>query len=100
MDKIYRALQFVRLLDEQGNLSLTNIALMGVLARLLMSPTIDVESLLSFAAAMVGYQVKRFAAGFTGTPAGDEVEELRKAVDSLKTKTSALELGQQINGRR
>jgi hypothetical protein len=94
-DNLLRALQVLRVLDEQKNLSLTNIALVAVLGRLLAAPEVDIESLLTFVAAMFSYQVKRFAAGFTGSPAEDEVTELRKAVDSLKTKTVALELGQQ-----
>jgi len=101
MDKVYRVLQFLRVVDAESNLSITNIALMAALVRILMMSEVDTASLLAFVATLVGYQVKRVAAGFSGgTNAVDEVTELRKAIDSLKTKTSALELGSQINGRR
>lgn len=95
MDRVYRVLQFLRIVDDQRNLSLTNIALMAVLARLLVSPTIDMESLLGLVATLVSYQAKRVVAGVAGTPAADEAEELKKIVETLQTKVTAMELGQQ-----
>jgi len=92
--KLIKTLQVLRLLDGDANLSITNIALLATLARLLTMPAVDTASLLTFVATLVGYQVKRFAAQTTGTEIPDEVAELKKAIDSLKTKTAALEMGQ------
>lgn len=94
MEKVYRALQFLRLIDDQRNLSLTNIALIGALVRALAMPNIDTPSLMAFLATLVGYQVRRVASGITGgAAASDETEELKAMIKSLQTKTTALELG-------
>lgn len=84
--------RFFRLLDANNDLSLTNIALVAVLVRILMMPAVDIENLAMFAATLIGYQVKRFAAGATGAPEVDEVGELRKAIETLQTKVTAQEM--------
>jgi hypothetical protein len=87
--KVMRALRFLRLVDDQNNISLTNIALILVLAHLLRQPTVSLQDLLTFCGAMIGYQVKRFASGTVVTPE-QEADDLRKEIESLKTAVTAL----------
>lgn len=91
--KVVRTLQIARVLDESGNLSLTNIALVAVLARTLMIPQLTVHDLATFLAVVVGYQVKRFAQP-VGAP--DDTAALKAAVADLQTKTTALQLNGQL----
>lgn len=98
LSKIQRAAQFIRLTDETGNLSLTNIALGAILTRLLSLPTIDTESLITFVVALVGYQIKRGISTFAGQQVDTTANaDLAAAVASLQTKMVALQLGQKLN---
>lgn len=98
IDKIQRAAQFVRLTDESGNLSITNIAVVAVLSRMISLPTIDAESLITFVVALVGYQVKRGIASFAGQQTDTTANaDLAAAVASLQTKVTAIQLGQRLN---
>jgi len=92
--KVQQAAQFLRLTDEQGNLSITNLALMAVLGKLMFAPQLATADLLAFVASMVGYNVKRFVVNPTAAITEDTAE-LRKAVESLQTKIVGLQMGQQ-----
>lgn len=94
MEKLLRATQFLRLTDEQGNLSITNLALIAVLVKLVATPQLPVAELLAFVASMVGYNVKRFVVN-PGATLSEDTVELRKAVESLQTKVTGLQMGQQ-----
>lgn len=95
--QVVRALQVVRVLDMQGNISLTNIALVAVLIRTLMIPQLSVHDLLTFLAAIFSYQVKRFA---EPASAPEDMQPLKDAVATLQTKVSALQMGQQLTSKR
>jgi hypothetical protein len=92
LDKIKPTLTFLRLTDEQGNLSLTNLALMLTLIKVLTSPGVELPELLTFVATIVGYQAKRY---MTGTPATatEDAEQVKAAIEALQTKVSALQVG-------
>lgn len=94
MDKVFSVLRFLRVTDEHDRLSLTNLALAGSLVSMLLRPEVAVADIAAFAASVVGYSVKRFAAG--GGTAEQDTEALAKAVASLETKVSGLQLGQQL----
>lgn len=91
---ILRALRFARITDEQDNLSLTNIAMIVTLVVVLQRPELSLTDIGTFIAALVGYQVKRFAA--TGDTAPNDSEELKKAIEQLQSKVVALQIGSQI----
>lgn len=97
MEKLIRTLQFFRVVDESGNLSLTNIALVVVLVSLVNRPELSVADIGSLVAAIAGYQFKRWMQ--PDAPAEDQ-SELSDALKSLQTKVAALEMGQQINRKR
>lgn len=94
---IKRVAQFLRITDDNGNVSITNIALVAVLVKLMLTPQLATADLLAFVASMVGYNVKRFAVNPNAT-AEDDTEELRKAVESLQTKVVGLQM--QGQGRK
>ena len=88
--KLLRVLEFLRLTDERQNLSLTNIAMVVAVVYLIQRPELTVQDLLAFAAALAGYQFKRWVQPNT-TPA-DEAEDLRKAIADLQTKVTAMQV--------
>ncbi len=96
-DKILRALQFLRVVDESNNLSLTNIALVSTLVVVLQRPELAIGDIATFIATVAGYQVKRFLTG--GTAPVAETDELKAAIESLQTKISGIQMAQQ-NMRR
>lgn len=90
-EQITRAAEFLRIIDAQGNLSLTNIALMAALIRTLMLPQLSIHDLLTFLGTVAAYQFKKFAQP-PGVP--DSSTELQTAVADLQGKVTALQLGQ------
>lgn len=94
MDKLFRVLQFFRVTDESGNLSLTNIALVSTLVVVLRRPELQIADIATFVATVAGYQVKRFLTG--GATPATEAEDLKAVVESLQTKVSALMMDKQI----
>lgn len=95
LEKIQRVAQFMRVTDENGNISITNLALVAVLVKLLLTPQLATADLLAFLASMVGYNVKRFVAN-PNAAASEDTEELRKAVESLQTKVVGLQMQGQV----
>lgn len=87
-----RVLRFLRVTDEQNNLSLTNLALVIALVHVLRQPGIELHDLLAFVATIVGYQVKRFAAN-PNQPVSDPSEEVKEAIKTLEGKVAALQVG-------
>ena len=94
--RIIRALQFLRIMDMQGNLSLTNLCLMAALVRALMLPQVTLPDLALFIGSIVSYQAKRWMQPTTTDASAD----LQAAVAALQTKVTALQLSNQQTGRR
>lgn len=95
-EQLLRAFRFLRITDDQNNLSLTNLALVAVLGRLMTLPGLETMDLLTFVATLVGYQVKRVVSGTSPSPATDTAE-LKAAMQVLETKISALQVGKVLN---
>jgi hypothetical protein len=96
MNNIKQFLKFIRVVDEQGNLSLTNLALLAALYNVAVSTEISTSELLVFIGTIVGYQVKRFAGAPTAsTPA--EILEIQEAVKKLETKVAAVQVARMLN---
>jgi len=83
--------RFLRLSDDQDRLSLTNIAIMLTLGRLLFVDQVSIEALGTFLTAAVGYNVKRFAPK-DDSPEETEVATMRKELDRLTTAVSAMQM--------
>jgi len=95
MDKLVRTLQFLRLIDADNNLSLTNLAVMLTLVSVLLKGPASVEDLGMFIATLVSYQVKRWVSQQAPT-AGDDLKTLQEAVSKLQSSVTAVQLGQTI----
>lgn len=91
MEKLLRTLKFLRITDENGDLSLTNIALVIVLVHLLNRPELSLNDLLTFGGALIGYHVKRFVSG-APVSAEDDKAKLQAEIDAIKTKVAGLQL--------
>lgn len=60
MSWIKKAFSFVRLLDEDGKLSLTNTAIFVILFKLITNPTCDLGSAISLVTVLANYGWKRW----------------------------------------
>ena len=56
---INKALKYLRINDEKGLVSLTNIAMILVIYKIAMTPAVSFEDITALAIAVMGYQVKR-----------------------------------------
>ena len=54
-----KALTYLRINDEKNRLSLTNIAMIIVLYKLMVTPTLNFEDITALAIGVMGYQIKR-----------------------------------------
>src|SRR5688572_26794815 len=83
-----RVLTFLRLVDENGNLSLTNIAVIVSLVKLAMTPTVSMTDTGALLVSVLNYAYKRFSqapdADDDGIP--DAVEANTKAIEDLSSK--------------
>ena len=91
--QVLRALQFLRIVDEKNNLSITNLAIMITLGAMLMRPEIQAMDIGALVAALVAYQAKRFTGAATPET---EAEDIKKIVADLQSKVVALQIGNQM----
>ena len=91
MDKIMQILRFARVIDSEGNVSISNIALAVTLARLVLAPATTIPDLLAFLGTVANYSIRR---AITQQPIdrNDEVAMLKDAVANLQTKVTTLQL--------
>lgn len=90
--QIARALRFLRITDENGDLSLTNVAMFAALYNIATNPGINMNDLLMFGASIAGYQIKRFS-GAPTAQTKEEVAFLNEQIKALETKVTALQVG-------
>ena len=93
MDKVIQILRFCRIVDAEGNISLSNIAMAATLVKLLISPAIAIPDLLAFLGTVANYSVRR---AITQQPVSrvDEVAMLKDAISTLQTKVTTLQMKQ------
>lgn len=91
--QILRALRFLRITDEQDNLSITNIAIVATLIVALNRPELSVTDIGAFVAALAAYQLKKFSGQVKPET---ESEDIKKIVSDLQAKVVALQLGGQL----
>jgi hypothetical protein len=92
-DKIKSVLAFLRITDETGNLSLTNLALVVSTVAMMLRPEVAVTDAATFVATVIGYQFKRYVGG--NAPV-NESEALTKAIAALETKVTAMQMANQL----
>lgn len=96
--KVISFLRFFRLVDDDGQLSLTNLAAIGALINLLTCQQAGIEQVGAFVASLVSYQFKRYVVGQPST-AADDVVVLKEQLAKLQTSVTAIQLGNKITGR-
>lgn len=97
--KVVKFLKVIRVLDSDGNLSITNLAVVAALYNLMTCHDMSVEAVGTFLAALVGYNVKRFAKP-SNTPEADEMEALKEALHKLETSVTAIKMANSPTRRR
>ena len=86
-NKVLKTLAFFRLLDEAGQLSITNIAVILVLIKLGLTKTVDLGSAATLLTVISSYHFKRYLGGLVQDPAPkDEVNDLRSQLNQIKLK--------------
>lgn len=77
----------LRILDENGTLSLTNIALMAAVAKACISPTTSIAEWLTIAATLGSYQFKRWhGSKQTDQEAFDDrIKQLESHISAIKS---------------
>lgn len=58
-DGLNKALKYLRINDEKGLISLTNIAMMLVIYKISVTPAVSFQDITALAVAVLGYQAKR-----------------------------------------
>lgn len=82
-DKALNVLNFCRLIDEHGTLSLTNIAVIIVLGKVAIAPTTDLEGMAALLTAISAYNFKRWLSS-RAKPAGvDRLKELEEKLNRI-----------------
>jgi len=88
---IERALKFLRITDEKGNLSLTNLALLAALYNIATNTAAQTTDLLMFVASIAGYQAKRY---ISGEP--EDSATVAEKIKEMETKITALQIGRML----
>lgn len=83
MEKLKQALSFLNVLDSEGKLSITNIAVIIVLVKLAIAPTVSITEAGTLLVALSNYAYKRFTNQKTDIP---EADPLRPEVDAISAK--------------
>ena len=99
MSKIRRPLGFINLLDLQGNLSLTNMALLLTLINALVNHTSPFSSSFLFVVAVANYIHKRKETNAIPkeNPSQDQINALGTRLDEMSRQLTALSLKSGMN---
>lgn len=82
---------FLRLVDEQGRLSITNLTIYLMLAKILSAPQVAVPELAAFVTSLASYQVKRFINGYVSNEP-NELADLKEQLSKLQTTVTSVQL--------
>lgn len=89
-----KVLEFFNLLDNQGKLSITNLAVIVVLSKLIMAPAAGLTEAVTLLIALVNYGHKRMVNNKTvkSEPTADKSEEINQEIEKLKSQLAALNI--------
>lgn len=100
-----RPLQFLRILDEQQNLSITNLSILGLLIKVLTEPSPPASDIICLSLAIANYLGKKILAHFQSKvqkpsynteSMSKQLEVLTTQVEDQKNKISSLSLNASI----
>lgn len=94
MTKALRILRFLRLTDEDDNLSLSNLTLIFAVIYMAFHSDTSMTDVAALFGAIGGYQIKRFIKPAQNT---QDVTEVKEAVERLETSVTALQMGSQYD---
>jgi hypothetical protein len=98
MDQIFKILSFCRLIDDDGRLSLTNLATICAIINLLFCQQVGFEQVGAFVASLVSYQFKRYVSGQPASGA-EELAALKEQVGKLQTSVTSVQLSSGMKPR-
>jgi len=90
-----KVLQFFRFIDENGDLSLTNIAVIAALINVALQFDVDVYDVVALGITLASYQFKRVVAG-KQKPPEDKIAELAEKLRSLESKFAAVMMSKKL----
>jgi hypothetical protein len=85
MKVVYKILRFFNLVDKGNNLSITNIALVVVLTKIVIAPSFSIEECGVLMLALLNYAHKRHEAAKTDRSMFQSIDELKADVESYKS---------------
>ena len=90
-DKALRVLRFLRIIDVNNDLSITQLSVLFTLGYILTREHVQLQDLAVFVSSVIGYQIRRIG---TGKPvnSADEAVSLQEALGKLETKVTALQM--------
>lgn len=87
MTRLTKIANFFRLLDENGLLSLTNVAVMLVLVKIAIAKTCDISSMTMLLTALSGYNLKRYMKTKESKRLPeDDINDIKSQLNSIKMK--------------
>lgn len=91
MQSVTKLLRGLRLTDEDGSLSLTSVALLVVLVKTAMAPSMSMEDVGLFLAAVSQYSAKKYFKGKAqAADTSESVASLGQSVQALSTELTSL----------
>lgn len=86
MNRFLTILTFFRLVDEQKQLSISNIAVMLLLGKIMLDPTLNLSGVAAILTALSAYNYKRYLSSVKPNTQLDKLEELDEKVSRIEFK--------------
>ena len=94
-----KVLNFLRLTDEQGRISLSNLAIYLMLGKVLVTPQLALPDVGAFLAALASYQMKRFMNNERPDEAAD-MQALKEQLGKLQSSVVAVQMANGMKPRQ
>jgi hypothetical protein len=91
-----KALTFLRLIDENGELSLTNLAVIAALINVALQFDVDVYDVVALGITLASYQFKRTVLPKKAAPK-EELQKLQDQMAQLESKLTAIVMGRKLS---
>lgn len=91
MPSMQQVLTFFNMTDREGNLSITNIAMIVLIAKIALAPAVSIAEVAAFFIALLNYSHKRYEASKAANAEVVTIDESRAAVSEMATKLTEIE---------
>lgn len=75
---------FFRVLDENAQLSITNLAVLAVVVKMILAPALDLSAAAALLTVLASYRMKSYHA--RGNQAADDLKNIRSDLNKVKLK--------------